>query len=67
MNITLIKEREQTKEQIEFDGTTVKDLLKKQKINSETVIIVRNNEILLEEDILNDNEIIELLSVISGG
>lgn len=67
MNITLIKEREQSKELIKFNGTTLKELLKALKINSETIIAVRNNEILLEEDTLNDNDTIELLSVVSGG
>lgn len=67
MELIIVKEREQTTEQIRFDGITVKDLLKAQKINSETVIVVRNNEILLEEDTLNDNDIIEILSVVSGG
>jgi len=67
MNITLIKEREQSKELIQFNGTSLKDLLKLLKINSETIIAVRNNEILLEEDTLNNNDIIELLSVVSGG
>ena len=37
------------------------------KINPETVLIVKNNELILAEDSLNDNDELRLLSVISGG
>jgi sulfur carrier protein len=67
MNLTIINERKQSKEQIIFEGTTLKELLKDLKINPETIIVTRNDEILLEDDNLNDNEIITILSVISGG
>jgi sulfur carrier protein ThiS len=67
MNLTIINERKQSKEQIIFEGTTLKELLKDLKINPETIIVTRNDEILLENDNLNDNDIITILSVISGG
>ena len=67
MNLTIINERKQSKEQIIFEGTTLKELLKDLKINPETIIVTRNDEILLENDNLNDNDIITILSVISCG
>ena len=55
----------ETKE-IEFGGT-VSQLLKKLKINPETVIVARNNELVPEEEELKDSDEIKLLAVISGG
>ncbi|MBI2650726.1 MoaD/ThiS family protein [Candidatus Woesearchaeota archaeon] len=49
------------------DNTQVRDLLMKLNINPVTVIISRNNELILEDEKLNDNDEIKILSVISGG
>ncbi len=43
------------------------DLLKELKINSHSVIIVKNNEVILEDEILEKNDDIKILSVVSGG
>ncbi|MEK6939138.1 MAG: MoaD/ThiS family protein [Nanoarchaeota archaeon] len=67
MYIEVCNEREQTNHKIEFTGTKVKDLLHQLKINPESVLVVRNNEVITEEETLQDNDKIELLSVISGG
>ncbi len=67
MNITVLNEREHTTKNIIITGKTVSDLLKQLKINPEVVIVVRNNEVITEDEILNDNDTIELLSVVSGG
>lgn len=64
MEVIIEKNKESKK--IEFDGT-VNNLLKKLKINSETVITIRNNELLTEEDIVNNYDTIKILSVVSGG
>ena len=42
-------------------------LLKKIKINPETVIVVRDSELLTEYDTVSDRDSLQLLSVISGG
>lgn len=47
--------------------STVADLLKLLKINPVTVIVARNDELLLEDKKLNNNDKIKILSVISGG
>ncbi len=67
MNITVLNEREYTTTEIIFTGKTLFDLLQQLKINPEVVIVVRNNEVITEDEILHDQDKIELLSVVSGG
>lgn len=67
MYIEIYNEREQTTEKINFTGTKVKDLLNQLKLNPESFLVVRNSEVITEEDVLQDQDKIELLSVISGG
>lgn len=67
MEIELFIERENKNKRVDFSGKTVAEFLKDIKINPETVIVVRNNEVLTEKEILNDKDKVELLSVISGG
>lgn len=58
---------EKTDKTINIEAGTVKDLLTKLKLNSTTVIVTRNNEIILESEKLNNDDKIKILSVISGG
>lgn len=67
MNINLFIERNNSTQNINFNGTTVRELLQSQHINPETVIVVREGEVLTEKEILHENDKVELLSVISGG
>lgn len=64
--VTVFNERDQTTKEVNFSGT-VQDLLTNLNINPETVLVVRNNEVITEQEILNNNDSIKLLSVISGG
>lgn len=59
---------ERKKEYIEmnFSGK-VDTLLKELKINSDGVLVVKDRELITEEDILEDSDSIKILSVISGG
>ncbi len=43
------------------------DLLKELKINPDSVLIVRNNEVILAEEPVSKDDEITLLSVVSGG
>lgn len=52
---------------IELEAENVKDLLDALKINPSTVIIVKNNEVVLLDEQLNEDDDIKILSVISGG
>ncbi|PIZ51449.1 hypothetical protein COY27_03600 [Candidatus Woesearchaeota archaeon CG_4_10_14_0_2_um_filter_33_13] len=67
MNILIKRETEQKQKNISFSKNTVKDLLEQLKINPETVILTRNNEVLTEDDVLNDKDSLEILNVVSGG
>ena len=62
---------------IEETGTTreitienpqpLKELLKQLNISNESVILVKNNTIVLEDEIIENTDEIKLLTVISGG
>jgi len=49
------------------EGSVVLDLLKKAKINPETVLVMRKKELISEKDILRDKDILETVKVVSGG
>ncbi|MEM3373720.1 MAG: MoaD/ThiS family protein [Candidatus Woesearchaeota archaeon] len=59
-------ERENKKINIKFKGK-VKDLLKRLNLNSEEVLVVKGEDLLNEDDILNDNDKVKIMSVVSGG
>ena len=68
INVNVFIDRENKNETLEFDNNPiVSDLLKKLNINPVTVIVSRNNELILEDEKLNDEDEIKILSVISGG
>lgn len=48
-------------------GMTLLDSLKKVDILPESVIAVRQGELILEDEILKPGEVIHLVAVISGG
>ena len=61
-------DRENKNQTLELgSASSVSDLLNKLKINPVTVIVSRNNELILEDEKLSDNDEIKILSVISGG
>ncbi|MBI4452565.1 MoaD/ThiS family protein [Candidatus Woesearchaeota archaeon] len=68
INVGIFIDREDKREKIELDSDSkIEDLLKILSINPVTVIVSRNNELILEDEKLNDNDNIKILSVISGG
>lgn len=68
LKVNAFIDRENKNKTIELDdNSTVSDLLKKLNINPVTVIISRNNELILEDEKINNNDEIKILSVISGG
>jgi thiamine biosynthesis protein ThiS len=68
INVNVFIDRENKNTKLELDtNSVVSDLLKKLNINPVTVIVSRNNELILEEEELNDNDEVKILSVISGG
>lgn len=46
---------------------TLKELLKELNVNLDSIILVKNDEICLEDEIVTNKDKIKLLSVVSGG
>lgn len=67
MELTVCIERERSTLQVQCTGTTVNDLLKQLQLNPEAVLVVRNQEVLIEKELLHEKDTLEILSVISGG
>jgi len=68
MQISVFYDRENKENTIEIgENSSVKDLLANMKINPVTVIVSRDNNIITEDEKVNDNDKIRLISVISGG
>lgn len=67
MELTIVNERENTTKTILFRGKTVQDLLSRLKLNPETVLIVRNSEVLTQDEVLKSKDVLHILSVVSGG
>ncbi len=45
----------------------VRDLLKELKLNPEEVIVIRNGEVVTEDEVVRVGDEIEIVRVISGG
>ena len=68
MQINVFFDRENEEKTIELDvNSSVKDLLSKMDINPVTVIVSKDNNIIMENEKINDKDKIKLISVISGG
>ena len=48
-------------------GNNIKDLLKILEIPSETVVVKKNEFIVIEEEIIEEGDTIEIIKVIYGG
>lgn len=68
ISISVFIDRENKNKTTELDANSlVINLLKKLKINPVTVIVSRDNQLILEDEKLRDGDEINILSVISGG
>jgi sulfur carrier protein len=67
MEIIVHFEKDNSTKKVKFNGKIVKELLTQLKLNSETIIVTRNNEVIPEEESLKNKDKLELLSVVSGG
>lgn len=59
-------QKTQEKKDIKFKGS-VENLLKRLKINPETVIVTVNGTLAADDEGLDDSDSIEILQVVSGG
>ncbi|GEM_PF-1284554 len=66
MEVTVIYEKREHKKEIP-ENTSVKEVLDLMDISSETVVVKRNNEIIIDEENLDDEDVIEVIRVIYGG
>ena len=68
MKLKVFYDRESREKTIELgNNATIKELLKKMGINPVTVIVSKNNDVVLEDEKLKDKDDIKIISVISGG
>lgn len=65
--IRVFIERYHTENNIEFNGNTIKDLLNMLNLDSSRFIVVKNGEIVTEDDTMNDGDYIKILDAVSGG
>ncbi|MDR2830396.1 MAG: MoaD/ThiS family protein [Methanobrevibacter sp.] len=49
------------------DNKTIKNLLKKLNVSSESVVTKKNGEIVIEDEIIDDGDEIQLIRIIYGG
>ena len=66
MEITVIFGKKEENREIQ-ENTTIKEVLDAMDISSETVVVKRNNEIVMEEEPLVNGDVIEVIRVIYGG
>lgn len=59
-------ERENKTISVDFEGKG-SDLLRSLGVNLETVLLIRNEELVSSEDFLDKNDNVKIISVISGG
>ncbi len=62
----IVRQKKEKKIKVE-DGLSIGCLLKDLEINRETVLVAKNGEISLEEDVLKEGDVVDIISVISGG
>lgn len=60
-------EKEDRLLELKANDKDIKGLLEDLKINPSTVLTVRNGEVVLEDESLEEDDDIKILSVISGG
>ena len=60
--------RNPIRRELDIDGSLkVHQLLAQLNLNPESHIVIRNEELLTSQDIIRDDEVIEIVSAISGG
>lgn len=68
MKINVFIERENLRKTIELESDKrVIDLLKTLRINPIAVIVSKNGEVVIEEALMEENDKIDIYSVVSGG
>jgi len=66
MEVTVIYNKTKQKKEIQ-ENSTIKEMLNLMGISSETVVVKRGNEIVMDEEKLHNEDVIEVIRVIYGG
>ncbi len=66
MEVTIIIGEDEKQLDVE-EGKTVKNLLQMMEIPVETVVVKKNQLIIMEEELVEEGDIIEVIKVIYGG
>ena len=66
MEVTVIIGEDEKQMEV-AEGKTIKDLLQMMEIPVETVVVKKNQTIIMEEELVEDEDIIEVIKVIYGG
>ncbi|MBI5680019.1 MAG: sulfur carrier protein ThiS [Methanobacterium sp.] len=66
MEITVIMGKKEEIREIN-EKMTIKEVLNAMDMSSETVVVKRNNEIVMEEENVENGDVIEVIRVIYGG
>lgn len=64
MNVFI--ERSDERHELLFSGS-VQELLDRLEINMQTVLVLRNNELVTEDEVLADTDDVKIITVVSGG
>jgi len=67
MRIKVFYEREGKEKEVEFNGRTIKDLLKYLGLDISRHVVIKNGEVVTEDEEVNDGDYIKILDVVSGG
>ncbi|HIP90256.1 MAG TPA: MoaD/ThiS family protein [Candidatus Nanopusillus sp.] len=67
MRIKIFYEREGKEKEIEFNGKTVRDLLNYLGLDWSRHVVIKNGEIVTEDEEIEEGDYIKILDVVSGG
>ena len=67
MRIKVFYEREGKEKEMEFNGKTIRDLLKYLGLDLSRHVVIRNGEIATEDEEIKEGDYIKILDVVSGG
>ncbi|MEM0379584.1 MAG: MoaD/ThiS family protein [Nanopusillaceae archaeon] len=65
--IKIFIERDMKEFELEFDGNTVKDLLNNLNLDWSRIVVLKNGEIVTEDEFINSGDYIKILDAVSGG
>ncbi|BBL45715.1 small archaeal modifier protein 2 [Nanobdella aerobiophila] len=65
--IKVFIEKYNLEKEIDFNGNNIKELLNMLNLDPSRFLVLKNNEIVTEEDNINEGDYIKILDSVSGG